>query len=300
MKLLTLFFSFLKKSQKKHLSFCPFCLTPQILTVKSATCFSCSKTLPTPFFKIPLQLISFYGPPSEISYESILLRIFSSGSLVEKKLDLRLFSEKNSFLYTLFSLKKRGPKPLCYIRFTKDQNLTLAPFTSAFFYTLRDQNDSLSHFENLTETLLKNSSSFNPFLKRPLFILNLSPLEEILLNVPEFLVGILEKNYLSPVSAFSNYIRSTIALWFGRRFLKLLENLFPKIFYTSFRTSKENLTPSSLIEAPFLWILQNWGYCPPPKKRVFLKTFFLQKIPSLKKSLPPAIKFKAPPTFKKI
>ncbi len=300
MKPLNFCLSFLKKLQKKSLSFCPFCVTPQILTPKRAFCTSCSKTLSDSFFKIPIRLISFQGLSSENTYEFFLLKAFSQGKLRENNLDLVLFSEHQPSLYILSSLTRNTLKPLCYIRFITDPNLTLLSSTSVFFYTLTDQNSSLSQFENLAYKTLKNFPSLNPFRRRPLFLLNLSPLEEILLNVPSFLSNIFEKNSLSTFSVFSTYIRSTTALWFGRRFLMLLEDIFPKVFYTSFNVSKETLPPSSLIEAPFLWILQEWGYLPRQKKPSFLKGLFFKTGASLKK--PPAplpIKSKSPPIFSK-
>ncbi len=303
MKLLKKIFLALKGFKKKSLPFCPFCLIPQVLDVNSA-CSSCKEIPRESFFNLPFRLVSFYGDNSEnnseTAYESTLLKIFSQGDLKEKGLDLTLFSPHHPSLYVLSSLKKKSLKPLCYIRFARDPSLTLAPVSSAFFYTLREHNPSLSQFETFAYTILQNSTSFHFFSKPPPLVLNLSPLEEILLNVPDFLKPPLEKNTPSSSSFFSKYVRSTTALWFGRRFLTLLEEVFPNVFYTSFSFSKNTDLPSALIKDPFLWILQEWGYLSFSTKPSFLKRFFFEKRISLKKLSPPArAKSKSPPTFKK-
>ncbi|HQS85029.1 MAG TPA: hypothetical protein PLY23_09090 [Alphaproteobacteria bacterium] len=303
MKLLKKIFLALKGFQKKSFSFCPFCLIPQVLEVNSA-CSSCKEIPRESFFNLPFRLVSFYGDNpennSETAYENALLKIFSQGDLKEKGLDLTLFSPHYPSLYVLSSLKKKSLKPLCYIRFTRDPSLTLVTVSSAFFYTLREQNPSLTQFETFAYKVLQNSTSFNFFSKQPPLVLNLSPLEEILLNVPDFLKSILEKNTHANSAFFSKYIRSTTALWFGRRFLTLLEEVFPNVFYTSFSFSKNADLPSALIKDPFLWILQEWGYLLLSKKPSFLKRFSFEKRTFLKKTSPHShVKSKSPPTFKK-
>ncbi|MBS0185729.1 MAG: hypothetical protein JSS34_05240 [Proteobacteria bacterium] len=263
--------------------------------------------IPQSFFILPFQLISFYDPSQNNSdssfkeaYETTLLKIFLQGNLKESGLDLCPYAEKYPSLYILSKLKKNTLKPLCYIKFVTNPSSKLTSISSAFFYMLTEQNSSLSHLEAFSYSTLKNFSSFNPFFKRPPLVLNLYPLEGILLNIPESLVNIFEQNSPSSLSIFSSYIRSTTGLWFGRRLLTLLEDVFPKIFYTSFNFSQETLLSSRLISEAFLWILQEWGYLSFPLKTSFLRRFLTENFRFSKKSSSPLkIKSKSFPTFEK-
>ena len=300
------FFRLLKKIQKKSLSFCPFCLTPQIIERKE-TCPSCKEMIPDSFFRVPFHLISFYDPSQNNSesfykeaYETALLKIFLQGELKESDLDLTVYTQKYSSLYVLSKLKKNTLKPLCYIKFLANPSSRLFAASSAFFYMLTEQSSSVSQLEAFSYRALENFSSFNPFFKRPPLVLNLFPLEEILLNTPDFLVKVFEQNHTTSLSTFPIYIRSTTALWFGRRLLTLLEDVFPKIFYTSFNFSQETHLSSRLISDPFLWILQQWGYFSSPLKISFLRRFLDERINFSRKASPPKkIKSKSTPTFEK-
>lgn len=268
----------------KH-SVCPFCLKIGTLNKKSSFCSSCHHPLPPKFFKIPLRLILIKGAMDIPHYESFLQRSILQGNLKDQGIDLFPLPTPYSKIYALCSLKNGQWKLLSHICFCETESLL--PHVSAILYFLTSdptQNSSLL-LENLIMETSKIYSGIKRFFNPPLFILNLIPLEDILLNVPQFFSKIIETSVLSS-SSFKDYVRSTMALWHGRRLLEILEDVFPSIFYTSFTLSSHTLSSSYLGLSSFLWILEKWNFLKKRKSGSFLSITFLQKWFSFKESSP--------------
>lgn len=295
---LNLFFLKLKVFFKQRPTLCPFCLAPFPFKKEVSSCNSCEVRIPASFLRLPFHLISFQGKTQKHSFETFLIRAFEQGDLKEKHLDLSHVSPSHPELYVLSFCRRERVRPLCYIRFVHNIPEKLFPSTSVFFYTLEASQPSSSDFEVFLHKTIEIFSKKNRFFQRkPLFILNVIPFEEVLLNMPSFLFSTLKKDLLSSPCVFSSYVRSIAGLWFGRRLLSFLEETFPKKIYTSFNDSQEGLC--TLMAAPFFWILQTWGYLSPPQKPSFLRPFLWQKIKNIKiKKTVSQGSLNPPPTFK--
>lgn len=300
MKKIFNFFSSHLLSWRRALSFCPFCLSSASLTLKNPSCPNCAQHIPETFFEIPLKLITFHGFDKKDFYELFLQKSLCQGHLMEKHLDLTPLSF-HEHLYLLSSLKRKNA-PLCHIRFLKEESLDLSPFTCVFFYRLQREEslEKISHFQEFLDKAQEKFSRFSLWRKKPLFILNLTPLEDILLNIPDFFSHIATQENPSHFSFFSAYVRSTFALWYGKRLLDLLEKTFPSLWYTSFPLSQDMSVSPSLKRAPFDWILEKWGYLPSQIKPFFFVYSLFNKISSSKKTssslqqhskLPPTLKY---------
>ena len=226
--------SFFKYFQKSSFIRCPFCLTEHALKKGGTSCSACHEKIPSSFLKIPLRLIATYGIDEESSYDHVLLKDLDQGALKEKGLDLIRVSSHHPHLYLLSISTPKKLKSLCYIRFVRLTTLNVPSFTGALFLKLKDRalhpsSQELEHFFDTLERHTKRSF-FHLLRKPPLCILNVQPVEDIVMSLPAFFSNLFEKKKMIDPSFFSAYVRSTVALWYGRRFLMRLENIFPSLF----------------------------------------------------------------------
>lgn len=266
--------------------FCPLCFKTVVFKKQSSPCPSCHQVLPPEFFNVPIRLILIRGNMDTTSYETTLQRALLQGNLKDQGIDFFPLPPPYERIYALCSLKKGRWKTLSHICFCEKE--ILLSNASAILYFLNsntEQNTSL-HLENLIMEVSKTYTGIRRFFRSPLFILNLMPFEDILLNVPTFFSKIIETSHLPSSSFFSGYVRSTLALWYGRRLLEILEEVFPSIFYTSFSLSSHTLTSSNLKLLPFFWLLKKWGLLKSPKNTSLLSLIFLEKWSSFKKPNP--------------
>ena len=231
-----------------------------------------------------MRLILISGDMDTTRYESVLQRALLQGNLKDQGIDFFQLPAPFTKIYAVCSLKSGRWKTLYHICFCETE--TLLPHVSAILYFLNSstRENTSFHLENLIMQTSKTHSGIRRFFKTPLFVLNLLPLEDMLLNVPLFFSKIIETSHLPTSSFFAGYVRSTLALWYGKRLLDILEDVFPTIFYTSFSLSAHSLTPSHLKLAPFFWILKKWGILKDPKETSFLSLTLLEKWSSFKKS----------------